>query len=119
MLVRFWEENQIWSTTYDEQAVLGAPEDCTVVAARDERSPRTLYVYVAAQVPTDLTVPFADQTVEGTLELEVDPGDYLVYWFAPATGGYFGWETLRSMDWLRLQLPGTANDVVAIVRPTA
>jgi hypothetical protein len=119
-LAHFWEENQIWSTTLDDEAAVDAPVGCTAVRARDERSPMgPVYVYVAAEVPNDLAVPFTDRPVEGRLELDLSPGDYLTYWFAPGTGRYFGWENRHSTGRLQLELPGTANDTVVLIKRTA
>ncbi len=119
-LAQFWEENQIWSATLDDAADATAPEGCTEVVARDKRSPLgAVYVYVAAEIPNDLAVPFTDRAVEGALGLNLAPGDYLTYWFAPATGRYFGWENRRSTGRVEMQLPGTANDVVAVIKRTA
>ena len=119
-LARFWEENQIWSSTLDDGSDVSTPEGLTAVVARDERSSlHTTYVYVAAEVPNDLTVPFTDRPVEGALEIGLPAGEYLKYWFAPETGRYFGWENGRNTDKLRLELPLTANDVVAIIKRTA
>ncbi|HXW81699.1 MAG TPA: DUF6298 domain-containing protein, partial [Acidimicrobiales bacterium] len=119
-LARFWEENQIWATTLHDGPDAKAPEGCTAVVAQDERSPlNTTYVYVAAEVPNDLAVPFGDRPVDGALEIGLPPGEYLVYWFAPGTGGYFGWENTRNTGQLQLELPGTSNDVVAIIKRTA
>ncbi|HTT90245.1 MAG TPA: DUF6298 domain-containing protein [Acidimicrobiales bacterium] len=116
-LAAFWEENQIWSTTLDDNAAVKAPEGCTAVAAQDARTPLSrLYVYVAGEAPNDLAVPFTDVVVEGALELDLPSGDYLTYWFAPETGRYFGWENRKSTGRLQLQLPGTTNDVVALIK---
>jgi hypothetical protein len=116
-LASFWEENQIWSTTLDDSTGVDVPEGCTAVVARDARSPLgPVYVYVAAEIPNDLAVPFTDRPVEGALELDLAAGDYLTYWFAPGTGRYFGWDNRRSTGRLRLQLPGTTNDVVSLVK---
>jgi Cellulase (glycosyl hydrolase family 5) len=118
-LARFWEENQIWSTVLDDGAEPTIPEGCTAVVARDQRPPGTFYVYVAAEVSSDLAVPCVDRPVEGALEVIIPPGDYLSYWFAPETGRYFGWENRRNTGRLRLELPGTANDVVGLIKRTA
>jgi hypothetical protein len=118
-LAQFWEENQIWATVPDDAAQAAPPSGCTAVVARDDRSPSTVYVYVAAEVPHDLAVPFDDRSVEGPLEVDLPSGDYLTYWFAPETGRYFGWENRRSTGRLQLELPGAPNDVVALIKRTA
>ena len=125
-LALFWDENQIWSTTLDHGVEVQAPEGCTAVVARDERSSaNTLYVYVAAEASSDLAVPFADRPLEGPLEISLPAGEYLTYWFAPGTGRYFGWETRhvaageQNAGRLQLDLPGTASDVVALIKRTA
>ena len=118
-LVHFWEENQVWATALEDEAGLAAPEGCTAVVARDKRTPLgAVFAYVAAEVPSDLAAPFTDRPLEGVLELSLPPGDYLAYWFAPATGRYFGWEKRHSTGAIGLRLPGTANDVAAIIKPT-
>ncbi len=119
-LAHFWEENRIWSTSIDDQARAQAPERCTAVAVRHDRPPAfARYVYVAAEVPSDLATAFSHRPIEGTLLLNLPPGQYLTYWFAPETGRYFGWEAFHSTGRLSLQLPGTANDVVAVIKGLA
>jgi hypothetical protein len=119
-LARFWEENRIWSTRIDDEAGAEAPEGCIALALRDERSATNArYVYVATEVSNDLTVPFSDRPVEGALQLNLPRGEYLTYWFAPGTGRYFGWETRPSAGRMQVQLPGTANDIVAVIRGVA
>ena len=122
----FGTRTRIWSTTLDHGVEVQAPEGCTAVVARDERSSaNTLYVYVAAEASSDLAVPFADRPLEGPLEISLPAGEYLTYWFAPGTGRYFGWETRhvaageQNTGRLQLDLPGTASDVVALIKRTA
>ena len=65
-LAQFWEENHVWSTAPDDEVVVEVPAGCTAVAARGQGSyPGPVYVYIAAEVPNDLAVPFADRAVEG------------------------------------------------------
>jgi hypothetical protein len=119
-LAHFWEENQIWSTIADDEGSVEVPAGCVAVVARDGRSSRgPVYVYVAAEVPSDLAVPFTDRAVEGTLALDLPPGGYLTYWFEPGTGRYFGWENRNSTGRTEMQLPGTANDAVAVIKQTS
>jgi hypothetical protein len=116
-LARFWEENQLWSVRLDGQSRARAPEGCTAVVASNLRGPANVrYIYVAAEAPTDLSIPFSDRAVEGGLQLDLPEGDYLTYWFAPETGRYFGWRPYTSSGRLSLELPGTANDVVSIIK---
>jgi hypothetical protein len=116
-LARFWEENQLWYVSLDGQSRARAPEGCTAVVACDRRGPAHVrYVYVAAEVPPDLSIPFSDRAIEGELQLELPAGDYLIYWFAPETGRYFGWQSYTSTGRLSLRLPGTTNDVVAVIK---
>ena len=115
-LARFWEENRIWSTVLGDQSKAEAPEGCTALVVRDGRAPAKVhYVYVAAEVPNDLAIPFSDKAIEGALRLDLPAGDYLTYWFAPGTGRYFGWQAHISAGRLSLELPGTANDVLAVI----
>jgi hypothetical protein len=117
VLARFWEENKIWSTVLDDQAQVIVPEGCTGIAVHANHSlAPTRYVYVAAQVPSNLVTAFSDRPIEGTLQLNVPPGAYLSCWFAPETGRYFGWNACASTGVLSLQLPGIPNDVVAIIK---
>jgi hypothetical protein len=119
-LVRFWEENRIWETELDDETRPKAPDGCTALSVRDDQGPVNVrYVYVAAEVPNDLAVPFSDQPVEGTLQLNLPSGEYLTYWFAPGAGEYFGWEARSSSGRLELRLPGTPNDVVAVIKGAA
>jgi hypothetical protein len=117
-LAQFWEENHVWSTALDDGVVVEVPAGCTAVAARGQGShPGPVYVYIAAEAANDLAVPFADRAVEGALALNLPPADYLTYWFAPETGRYFGWEDRHSTGRVQMQLPATANDVVAVIKP--
>ncbi len=87
------------------------------MVACDQRGPAQVrYVYVAAEVPADLSIPFSDRAIEGELQLDLPEGDYLTYWFAPETGRYFGWQSYTSTGRLSLGLPGTTNDVVAVIK---
>ena len=71
----------------------GVPEGCTAVVAVTTTTGQVRYVYVAAEVPADLSIPFSDRAIEGELQLDLPGGDYLTYWFAPETGRYFGWQS--------------------------
>ncbi len=73
-------------------------------------------MYVAAEVPADLSMPFSDRAIEGDLQIDLPEGDYLTYWFAPETGRYFGWQSYTSAGRLTLRLPATPNDVAAVIK---
>lgn len=116
VLAHFWDENRIWRTSADDD-IAKAPAGLVAVGCRDDAGAR--YIYVAAQLSSDLAEPFQPVAVEGSLHLDLPSGDYLLYFFAPETGRYFGWRTVRSESGVSVDLPGTANDVIVVVQAGA